>query len=420
MVGVADENDRFEWTCLDGVPEDVPLTGSPNGPRGGVSASGEDVGRYTSIAADGDGNLHITYRDETNKTLKYIFGQASGQSWDWAEPYVMDEDGDVGLWSEISVGVDGLIAVAYMAPGVPVEDPTLPVATSKLRWAQATAAVPTAADWTFEDVDTQQVDSPCNGGCSAGQKCRADLNVCERSQAASRCDNACADSQSCFEQGDAFVCAEVAQLPTIVSLPEGTGLFASVARFSNGDAAVAYYHRTGGDLMFARQNDGAWQAPVILDGRAENGDDLTDAGQFASIAIDAQDNVHIAYVDAVTDDLRYINLTEGVSELVDDGIRPTPDGVSVNLVGDASAIIIDDEGVVRIAYQDTSAHQLMLARRIEGRWEVLSLAGGGESYTGAYGFYNQHALVEGRSLVTTYRYHRQVDPPLNGLTVHRF
>lgn len=420
MVGVLESDDRFSWTFVDGLPEGGNLTGSPNGPRGGVAVRGPRVGRYTSLVADSAGNLHVTYRDDDNETLKYAFGAVDGETWRWTT-HTVDDNGNVGLWSALSVGADGLPAIVYMAPAVPVEDPLRPVGLSKLRWAQAVAAEPgSSADWVFSDLDTLEVPYFCNGGCPSGQRCRADVNACERALAGSRCDGNCAEGQGCFEGEADPVCVDLLEQPDVVSLPEGVGLFARVARFANGDPAVVYYDRTGGDLRFVRVQDGAWQAPVILDGRDAENNDVTDAGTFCDIAIDAEDNVHIVYVDAIADDLRYIHLNEGISEVVDDGLRSGDGQVSLNLVGDASAILVTPDGEVRVAYQDASAHRLMLARRVEGAWQVLTVAGGGDEYTGSYGFYNQQLLVDGESLMTTYRYHRQVDPPLNGLTVHRF
>ena len=112
MVGTLNPDDTFSWTFVDGVPEGAPVTGNLNGPRGGVGAPGDKVGLPTSIAADPDGNLHITYRDETNKVLKYAFGQAQGDTFGFTI-HTLDAEGDTGLWSSISIGPDGAPAVAY-------------------------------------------------------------------------------------------------------------------------------------------------------------------------------------------------------------------------------------------------------------------------------------------------------------------
>ncbi len=415
MVGVLGQGDAFTWEFVDGVPEGAPVTGKLDGPRGGVGARGDNVGLYTSIAADPEGNLHVTYRDETNKDLKYAFGEAAGQGWSWSV-FTIDAVGDTGLWSALSIGPDGFPALAYMARAVPVDDPARPVALSALRWAQAASARPADQGWAISDLDTQEIAFACGGGCPTGQKCRADTNTCERTLAGSRCDDACNAEQACFEGG----CVDILEQPTIVSLPEGTGLFARVARFSNGDPAVVYYNRSGADLMFTRQQGGVWRPPVVLDGRDGQGNDTTDAGTFCDIAIDGSDRVHIAYVDAVTDDLRYIDLERGVSELVDDGVRVLDAGVSVHLVGDAASLLIDGQGNVRIAYQDATSHLLMLARRMGNTWQVLRVAGGDAPYTGSFGFYNQQIIAAGQPLTLTYRYQRQTSPPQNGLTVHRF
>jgi hypothetical protein len=414
MVGVMEDDESFAWTFVDGVPDGAPVTGNLGGPRGGIGGRGDDVGRYTSIAADEAGNLHISYRDETNEALKYAFGQAQGESWVYTV-YTADAEGNAGLWSDISMGAAGP-AIAYMSGNVPGADPATPVAISKLRWAEAEVAQPNAADWTFTDLDSQEVDYACSGGCPTGQKCRADSNVCERSLTASRCDDACAEGESCFEDG----CQVTLAQPSIVSLPEGTGLFVRVARFSNGDPAIVFYNRSGGDLMYLRKQDGVFRDPIVLDGRDQEGQDLTDAGTFCDIAIDAEDNVHISYVDAVTDDLRYIDLSANLSELVDDGVRIVESGVAVSLVGDASSIIVGDDGAPRIVYQDATQHLVMLARPAQASWQVLKVAGGADPYTGAYGFYNQQLLVNGQAMIISYRYQRQTDPPKNGLTVHVF
>jgi len=418
MLGRVGADRAITWSFIDGVPTDGPVTGQIDGPRGGIATPGPDVGRFTSLDADANGNLTIAYRDETNKDLKVAVGVASADGFTWST-YVVDAEGDTGAWTDVTVGPDNAPSIVFMAPRVPLADPTLPRATSKLRFARAAAALPGATDWTLTDLDTAEVGSFCGGvsSCATGEKCRADLNVCERTASASACNDSCATGEACF--GTTCAAAVVLNGPT--DLPEGVGLFARAARFSDGRVAIVYYDRSGGDLRYIAQTADGWTAPVILDGRDAANNDVTDAGQFCSIAIDAADNVHIAYIDALTDDLRYLDMTNMTSEIVDDGVRLVGAAVFLNLIGEDSSILIDSEGKVRIAYQDTTHHDLILARRNgPGSWDLITLAGDEGTYQGSFGFYVRQTLVGGQSTVTSFKYNRQVDPAENGIVIHTF
>jgi hypothetical protein len=416
MVGTLGEADTWAWSFVDGVPTDVPVIGQIDGPRGGIKAGGDNVGRFASIEADATGNLHVVYRDDTNASLKYAYGAtAGGGSFTWTI-HTVDSAGNPGHWNSLTLGADGAPAIAHMAIAVPGEDPAVPVASGVLRWTQATGPTPGAEDWAVTDLDGKEFEFWCNGGCGSGMKCRSDTNTCARTLGAARCEDGCGAEQACFEDG----CADVAPTPAPQGLPSGVGAFARVARHADGRAAIVYYDVSGSDLRFIQQNPGGWTAPEILAGRDTEGVDIGDAGQFCDIAIDADGDVHISYVDAVRDDLRYIKLGEGVNQIVDDGVRVTPEGVSVGLVGDDSALIVTPTGV-RIAYMDSTRHDLILARRAQnGNWDLLTLAGHSQPYVGSFGFYNRHLWIGDSSVVIGFRYNRQVDPPQSGLAVHRF
>jgi hypothetical protein len=58
-----------------------------------VDSAAGDVGRYTSLALDSNGNPHISYNDSTNLDLKYAW--RSGTTW---LSETVDSEGDVGRW----------------------------------------------------------------------------------------------------------------------------------------------------------------------------------------------------------------------------------------------------------------------------------------------------------------------------------
>jgi hypothetical protein len=58
----------------------------------------EDVGKYSSIALDSSDNVHISYYDETKKSLKY----ATNSSGLWQTETVDNDEGDIGEYSSIA------------------------------------------------------------------------------------------------------------------------------------------------------------------------------------------------------------------------------------------------------------------------------------------------------------------------------
>ena len=79
----------------------------------------ETVGVWTSIAARGDGDLMISYWDQTRGDLKFAICDASesangecDQPGDWSVETV-DVAGDVGRFSSIAVGIDGNPMISY-------------------------------------------------------------------------------------------------------------------------------------------------------------------------------------------------------------------------------------------------------------------------------------------------------------------
>ncbi|MFC2048989.1 hypothetical protein ACFLR5_02065 [Elusimicrobiota bacterium] len=72
---------------------------------------GDYSSRYCSIALDGEGYPHITYRDQPNKDLKYA--AYDGVKWSTA---TIDSEGDVGYWSSIAIDGAGTVHIAYTSP----------------------------------------------------------------------------------------------------------------------------------------------------------------------------------------------------------------------------------------------------------------------------------------------------------------
>jgi MYXO-CTERM domain-containing protein len=349
--------DDKAWEFIDGVPPG-PVILPQSKVRGGVRAAGDDVGLYTSVAADATGVPLVAYYDATNGALKFA-GKYAG-AWvvhtvDAGAPIQPEIGGEeAGRYAALVLtGTDGRPGIAYLAivaEGVHQR--------SELRFAQAKVPNPqTTTDWTVTVLESQPV--PPLG---EGEEPPADL-------------------------------------------PEATALFITAGRLASGAPVVAWYDRIGGDLKLARGNaqSGAFETPVILDG-----DGGHDVGWYPSLAIAADDVIHVTYLDAEHDNLLYMNTRDQVIEVVDDGYRvagQTTDGLDkpeFHVVGDDSGAVLVG-GTVAVAYQDATSHELLLAvRQPDGAWKREVVAGDEDPFRGGYGFYASAEPQGGEVVMSTY------------------
>lgn len=371
---------------VDGFPTTGPIVANPSGPRGGRSEPGPNVGEHTSVAIDGTGAIHVAYYDRTDGRLRYARSTATG----W-ETSIVDENGDVGLYTSIAIGPNGPAIAYLMAEGLVSPDP---VNRTGLKLAQARTPTPSSpSDWDVVVVDSRPKPEPiCGGGCSAGNAC-VDLGagagpVC--TPEASACTETCASDEVCVMDTAGPTCSAKISVVPLDDLLPATGLFADLAFTSTGTPVIAYYDRIVGDLRLAK-GDGA--GGFIL--RTLDGNDPvspTDVGQHVSLAIGPNDQIAVAYFDATKDDLVYLDVSTNTKEIVDNGVTPP----NLRLVGADASLIFDANGDPAIAYQDPTEIDLLYARRTgsPAMWwsEVLRGQPAGGATTGlASGFYASQA-----------------------------
>ena len=147
-----------------------------------------------------------------------------------------------------------------------------------------------------------------------------------------------------------------------------------------------------------------------------------DVGWYPSVAVDSQDTIHVAYVNATHDDLLYINTADLSPQVVDDGYRvvgTTEDNLpkpEFHFVGDDSSIVLTTAGPV-IVYQDATTHELLIGQRDSGSlWQYESVAGAEDPFAGGYGFYAA-ADYDGQNVVMS---SWVVDQPSNTVWVEIF
>jgi len=351
------------WEWVDGVPEG-PVT-IPNAKiRGGIEDAGPDVGMYTIIAVGPDGAPMVSYFDRETGSLK--FAQKINGTW---QTHIVDMGTDtmasgklgtngalVGMYTSLTVrSDDGRPGIAYLAH---VNDAK--GARAEVRFVSAQAPHPgSAGDWQMWVVDTAPLppDDPAN--------------------------------------------------PGIYPLPEGLGLFIDSARMPNQAPVVAYYDRGSGDLKLAKfsAQAGQFATAKVLDGSSG-----VDAGWTPSVAVDTKGVVHVAYVDATANDLKYVtDATGALPQVIDDGYRvdgQTVDGLpkpALHFVGDDASIVLPPSGGPFVAYQDATTQELLLAQQqANGTWTHTSIAGATMPWPGGYGFFAATAVGKNQLVMSTW------------------
>ncbi|HEY4238502.1 MAG TPA: hypothetical protein VGM88_01760 [Kofleriaceae bacterium] len=347
--------------AVDGIPTDVTPTHDPSSYRGGVEDAGPNVGAYTAIAVTG-GLGRVAYQDRDAQALKFAFESEKDQ---W-HSYALDTgNGEaVGAYSSITLDGDGKPAIAYLAIG---KDDGMGHRVTELRLARGQTAAPGDENgWTMAVVASNP--GTCAGLCAGSDACIADatsgVQTCTATTA--DCTTACATGQACI----AAACVDAIPEPDVTDIPSGLG-FPSIVTLGDGRLAVAYYDRNARSLVLAIESAaGSNQfAPTTLDGGASE-----DVGMWASAVVDSGGTVHVAYQDALGDQVLYTtwNGNPGTPVVVDDGERPND---RTHPVGAAAAVFLVQNAPM-IAYQDGLDADVYLANPSGTAWQVTGVATG--------------------------------------------
>ena len=346
---------------VDGVPADVTPTYDPSTYRGGIEGAGPDVGAWTSIAIAG-GNAMVAYQDREAGALKLAYEHSAGK---WSSHVVDNTPGaEVGRYASVAIDGDGRPAIAYVALGL---DPGDGTRTTELRLARASTASPDSSSrWTTSVIASGR--GTCAGLCGSGEACIAVMDGQACTAVTSDCAASCASDEACV----AGACTEKIQA-TVADIGTGTGLFVSLVALLDGRLAAAYYDRNARSLVLAVEDGvgaSTFTETVLHEGPG-------DRGLWASAVVDASGVVHVAYQDAIGDQLLYttvdlsLGVAPGTPEVVDDGQR---DGDRPHPVGAAAAIFLHG-GAPAIAYQDGMTADVYLATT-PGAWSHSAIASG--------------------------------------------
>ncbi len=349
-----------KYVVVDGIP-DVTPTYDPGTYRGGIEDAGENVGTWTSVAMS-DHLAKIAYQDRDNTELKYAYEKKAGQ---WAS-YIVDPSNGEDIGSHTSIVIDGSNhpAIAYLAVG---NDDGMGGRFTELRLARAAVVNPEDAnDWDISTI--VKGDGTCAGLCSTGTVCVAGAAAADPQRCVattSDCTATCGDGTACVTG----TCADIFEKPDTAQLATGTGLFVNLLLLPDGRLAAVYYDRNNRALVLALENavDTNAFTETVLDSVTPG-----DRGMWASAVVDGSGAIHVAYQDAIGDQLMYTQWSGAAAtpEVVDDGQRA---GDRTHNVGAASAIYLAS-GAPVIAYQDGLKADVYLAAKAGASWTTNAVA----------------------------------------------
>lgn len=347
-------------TFVDGVPEMRP-NADPTGPRGGIGVPGPDVGRYASLAIGPDGTHVIASYDRDERDLRLAVKRPQDTEW---TTFTLDEKGDSGRFASVAALPDGRFVVAYHQrdlDGRSAGDTTLQIALSK------GPELRSAGDFLINTADRIPLngeDVPCDGLCVAGEVCVAEGEQCVLPNAPEQCASTCEREAACV--GGQCVAILVAPPRSEEDLL-GTGLHPDVSVQSNGrHIAVPFYEAFDGRLLAAVGDAlGPYTIVTLDEGSNRAGFGRTNVGREAAGVVDASDVLHVAYLDDVSGELRYLqydiaNDTVLLNEVADSGRAQLEGyklgGLDIALRGGTRPII---------AFQDTSSGDVYVTQRSE-------------------------------------------------------
>jgi hypothetical protein len=306
---------------------------------------GPNVGTATSIALDSA--IHIAYRDWQHARLKYA--RSSGAAWD-IQPIANLAQGLTADGRATSIAVRG---------GMP---------TVAAQGSQSVFTYTLRASWTEQLVES---------GISAGGSDPAQ-SVSLRADAAGvlylAYQSTLAPAGLRYTSSPIVPQSVFAHSIGFPSIALDSGSSPHIAFFGNNESGSSDF-----DLMYTSRTGNSWQIETVDPGNWAESRYLDDTGQFASLAIDAYGDPHIAYyasADGLPDagHLRYARRVGGIwfAETVD----------ASNGVGTWCSLDLDAAGSPTIAYYDHTLGDLKVARGSASGWaiDVVDSAGDVGSY----------------------------------------
>lgn len=319
-----------------------------------------DVGEYTSLAIGTDGFPVISYFSRGQKALKVTkCNDVACTGNDETVSTVDDPDNELGGHTSLAIGTDGFPIISYF-------DQT----ALALKVAKCNDIACTGGDETITSIDDV-------GGRSSITIGTDDMPIISyfdlqngRLKVAKCNDVACADND---------------ELISIVDDPDNeVGQYNSIAIGDDGMPVISYVDSSAGAIKVAKCNDVACEGQDESISTIDGPYDRVNSLQYISIVIGSDYLPVMSYFDIVNGTLKVAKCDDSACTGGGETITTVDD--PVHLVGAHSAIAISADGWPIIAYHDTTALSLKVAKcndyACAGNDEVITTVDDSEIWTG--------------------------------------
>lgn len=313
-----------------------------------------DVGQFSSIKLNENGQPGISYYDLTNGDLKFAQLEPAG-TWDIT---VVDEVGDVGKYSSLQFASTGYPHIAYY--DVTNRRPKYAYYNG-VEWTFVPIGYPRQGgqyiDMVLDDNDIARLSFISEGTFNleyalylAGQPDAQGFTIDEGTRGTGRGGNV--SQNTCIQlRRDG-----VEQFPVIVYY-----------QASYGQLMLAYFDPTHPSAIATGIHTG-WVYRVL------DGNYSTRAGEDVGMWADCSlmgDQLHVSYFDATAENQKYAFVDLATDELYNETVDNN------GLLGQGSSVAVNSDGLAHIAYYDATNNDLKLALRTPRGWTTrrVDLAG---------------------------------------------
>ena len=339
--------------------------------KSGASGDTEDSGMHASMARIERGIVGVSYYHKSHRepgenksdkvgALVYTRGEVKGNGEvRFGDEIRVDGDvradgqNDVGMYSSLAIGADGLARISY--------------------YDKTAGDLKFATQVSKKKFEIETVDAPGNvGGWTS-------LVLVDDKPAIAYYDFDNGDLKFATKQGASWNVSKVDGADT------DSGKFAAIAKDGSNGLGIVYYDATNGDLRYVTGTATGFGTPEVVDGAG-------DTGQWPSLAYDLGTAL-IAYQDFTAQDLRFARRDGGSAwqlSTIDAG----------DWVGADTSIALDNTGKITVAYMDGLNNDLLAAEYSGSTWSTRKIA-----EAGANGYFNNVVLDEdNKPVFGTYTY----------------